>query len=183
MDFIIEKLPKDAVSIGDGFFRIGRRTYQEADAVDYSTGEVKGKVYRDIRFEYLDPTPVQIPIYLKRAETTDQRIKRLMNEQRAWEAWCKRVDEGLEDLDDFDIPDVPEYTSKYEDFLDLRREARSISDEEVEGEVKKRRKRRKSDSDNQLDLEDKIKESPEQSTKNVDKSDKIGHNKGPKLEE
>lgn len=174
MDFIIEKLPKEATPIGNGFYRIGSRTYQEADAVDYSTGEVKGKVYRDIRFEYLDPTPVQIPIYLKRAETTDQRIKRLMNEQRSWEAWCKRVDEGIEDMDDFDVYDRPEFTSKYEDFLDLRREASKISDEEVDGEVKKRTKRRS--SDNQLDIEKDTELSTKPSSKNVDKG---GHNNPP----
>lgn len=179
MDYIIEKLPQNAKPIGDGFYRIGHRVYQEADAIDYASGEVKGRVFRDIRFEYHDPTPVEIPIYLKRAETTDQRIKRMMNEQRAWEAWCARVDEGLADLDDFEVVERPEYTSRYENYLDLRREARRISDDELQNVVKSKKQRRNSDK------------FTEPSPENGDKSDitvksksksKIGHNKGPKLD-
>lgn len=171
MDFVLKQLPKDAKSIAPGFYRVGSRVYTEADAIDYATGEVKGRVYRDIRVEYLDPTPVSVPIYLKRAETTDQRIKRLMNETRAWEEWCRRVDEGLEDLDDFEFVERPEFTSRYEEYIDLRREALSISDEEVE-EVKKAKSKRRS-SDKQLDLEDEIEKSTKSSTKIVDKT---GHN-------
>lgn len=162
MIFILDKLPKDAAPIGGGYFRIGSRTYVEADAIDYSTGEVKGRVYRDIRFEYHDPTPVKVPIHLKRAETTDQRIKRLMNQERSWMEWCKRVDEGIEDLDDFEFEDQPMFTSKYEDFIDLRREALNISDEDVKQKVKK---------------------SSDKSTDDVDKKSMMGHNKGPKLDD
>lgn len=172
MDYVLHNLPKSAFPLGGGFYRVGSRTYVEADSINYETGEVSGRVYRDIRFEFPDPTPIQVPIYLKRAETTDQRIKRLMNEQRAWESWCKRVDEGIEDMDDFEFEDRPEFTSKYEEYIDLRREASRISDEEVEVIKAKRRNKRRSD-DNQLDLEDKIEESTKQSTKIVDKS---GHN-------
>lgn len=184
LDFVVDKLPEGARPIGDGYYRVGRRTYVEADAVDYSTGEVKGRVYRDIRFEYLDPTPIAIPIYLKRAETTDQRIKRMMNEQRAWEKWCQRVDEGIEDMDDFEVPERPMFTSKYEDYLDLRKEAAKIAEKDVMSEAIKRSKRRRGDKA-QMDIEDipeVKKKSPKSSTENVDKS-KIGHNKGPKIDE
>lgn len=181
MDYVLHALPKDARPLGSGYYRVGSRTYVEADAIDYSTGEVSGRVFRDIRFEYPDPTPVHVPIYLKRAETTDQRIKRLMNEQRSWEAWCKRVDEGIEDMDDFDIPERPEFTSKYEDFLDLKREASRIPLEEVEGEIKKRTKRRKSDA--QMDIEDVIPDKSTKQSSDIVDNPNIGHNRGPSLKE
>lgn len=71
---------------------------------------------RFTRFEYPDPVPVQLPIYLQRPESTDDRIRRLMSEQRAYIAWQMRQEETEEDEFDFDDdgidPDLPE--SPYE---------------------------------------------------------------------
>lgn len=182
----LKSLPKDAVPLGGGYYQVGRRRYIEADVINYETGEVVGKEYRDSRFEYPDPTPVHVPIYLKRAESTDQRIKRLMNEQRAWEEWCKRVDEGIEDIDDFDIPERPMFTSKYEDYLDLRREAQRISAEDLAEEVQRRNRKKRRRQEDQMDIEDFTEdpeESPKKSPNPVDKNSKMGHNKGPKMDE
>lgn len=86
-------------------------------AMDDLTGEVlKKPVERSTRLEYPDPIPVEIPVQLKRPESTDDKIRRLMNEQRAWEAWQSRGDENDDDESDFseayEDPDTP--ASPYE---------------------------------------------------------------------
>lgn len=68
------------------------------------------------RLEYPSPVPVEIPVALRRPETTDDKIRRLMNETREWEAWQAREEESEDDEMDFDNnfddPDLP--ASPYE---------------------------------------------------------------------
>lgn len=90
------------------------------EVMDEQTGEVINEVQmRDTRYEYPDPTPLQLPLALQRAESTDDKIKRLMTAQRAWMSFAERADETLEEEDDFD-PDPedlidPRYVSFYEE--------------------------------------------------------------------
>lgn len=171
MEYIIDKLPKEAVEISPGLWGINGRRYVKAFAFDEKSGSMVKPVFRDLRYEVLDPTPIEIPVALKRPESTDQRIKRMMTEQRAWEAWAKRVDEGEIDFEDFDLEDDSPYTSKYQAWLDLRREMKDISDEDVEDYRKKkmghnkgpkmdddRPKKSSKKDDRQFDLEDKLDE-------------------------
>lgn len=80
---------------------------------DPDTGEVVEAVdqVRSTRLEYPSPIPVEIPIYLRKPESTDDRIRRLMEEQREWIAYQQREEESEFDENDFDEdshdPDVP----------------------------------------------------------------------------
>lgn len=184
MSIYFEKLPKEAVEVSPGLWNVNGRRYMKAFVFDEDTGQMSKSVFHDIRYEVLDPTPLEIPVALKRPESTDQRIKRLMTEQREWEKWAKRVDEGEIDLEDFDPDDPSPYTSKYQAWLDLKNEMKSISDDDVEDYRKSkmghnkgpkmdddRQKKSSKKDDDQLDIEDITedpKQPPKRSTKNVD---------------
>lgn len=94
------------------------RDYQvEVEVLDEETGEVTTVTeIRNSRYEYPDPIPVAIPLALRRAETTDEKIKRLMNEQRAYEQYLAVEEESLLDADDFEVDDDldPNFVSEYE---------------------------------------------------------------------
>lgn len=110
------------------FRRTSRGRYM-ADYTDPRTGEVIAQE-RSTRLEYPDPVPVEVPVYLKRPESTDDRIRRLMSEQREWIAWQQREDESEDDEHDFDDhevdPDVPPtpYEFVTEASANVRRQAR-----------------------------------------------------------
>lgn len=66
-------------------------------------GRVK-KAERKFGYEYPDPTPVEVPIELKRPETTDERLRRIVRELIS----TKAVDNGLESFEesnDFEVDD------------------------------------------------------------------------------
>lgn len=170
MDFILKTLPKNAERISEGLWRIDGRRYARALAYDEETGEMSQPVYRDIRFELLDPTPLEIPVALKRPESTDQRIQRLMKLNREWERYAAWVDSG-EDPDDFDfeLPEDAQFTSKYQAFRDLSTEMRNITDEEVNEKMSKMGHNKGPKLENEEMFPENKKEPPKQSTKTVDK--------------
>lgn len=81
-------------------------------------GEVVTRNDLDARFEYPSPIPIEIPVGLRMPESTDQRIKRLMNEERAWQIYSRRQEERREDMDDFEYEDDPMFISEYEQLED-----------------------------------------------------------------
>lgn len=90
-----------------------RRNYRGPYHVKYKCPYTDEKLdeVRYTRFEYPSPVPVEIPISLRAPESTDDKIRRLMNEQREWIAWQEREEETEDDEHDFDDenfdPDVP----------------------------------------------------------------------------
>lgn len=103
----VQKLPVVNDEFEESYLRRnykGRYLYAGPDPL---TGEIpKEPVERNTRREYPDPIPVEIPVALRRPESTDDKIRRLMNETRAWEAWCERQDESDLDEGDFDNEDL-----------------------------------------------------------------------------
>ena len=74
------------------------------------------KTKRDPTKEYPDPTPVEIPMDMKRPETMDQKIKRIIETQISEKA-AMLGEETFEEANDFDIKDdfeVEEPVSVYE---------------------------------------------------------------------
>lgn len=69
--------------------------------------------------EVPDPTPVTIPVSLRRSESMDERIARIVQHSLSTAA----ADQGMEtfeEADDFDIPDDPiDPTTPYEQDFDL----------------------------------------------------------------
>jgi len=103
------------VPLADSFEteKLIRSNYRGRYEVNYVcpyTGDELHEV-RSTRLEYLNPVPVEVPVYLRRPESTDDRIRRLMNEQREYIAWQQRHDESEDDERDFDDengdPDLP----------------------------------------------------------------------------
>lgn len=56
--------------------------------------------------EKLDPTPMEIPLNMRRPETSDERIRRIITHSLSVRAQ-EMGHESFEEADDFDIPDDP----------------------------------------------------------------------------
>lgn len=62
---------------------------------------------------YLDDTPVEIPVRMRKAALEGDRFKELV--QRFSEYQAQQGEESLEESDDFDVPDEePDFVSRYE---------------------------------------------------------------------
>lgn len=105
-----DKLPLILNREDEAYFRKTNRGKYEVNYVDPDSGEVIEAI-RSTRLEYPSPIPVEIPIALRKPESTDDRIRRLMNEQREWTLWQNREEETEDDETDFDAdfedPDMP----------------------------------------------------------------------------
>lgn len=71
------------------------------------------KEVRDPGLTYLDDTPVEIPVRLRKAVMEGDRFKELV--QRFSEYQAQQGEESIEEADDFDIPDEEgDFVSRYE---------------------------------------------------------------------
>lgn len=69
--------------------------------------------------EIPDPTPVALPVGLKKSESMDERIRRILQHSISAQA-AKHGLETFEEADDFDIPDDPvDPTTLWEDNFDF----------------------------------------------------------------
>lgn len=101
-------------------FRLANKGAYILERVDPETGEIV-KENRFTRFEYPDPVPLELPTALRMPESTDQRIRRLVAEQRAWEAYANRMDETFDDwLDNNPEEDLGDFISRHEMEEDAR---------------------------------------------------------------
>ena len=70
--------------------------------------------YDEMGRELPDPTPMNIPVEFRRAETQDERIRRILREDKLRYAANAVGVETPEEADDFDVGDDYEDTSPYE---------------------------------------------------------------------
>lgn len=69
--------------------------------------------------EIPDPTPVSIPVHLRKPESMDDRIRRIISHSISKQAEAQGL-ESFEEADDFDIPDDPiDPTTPWEQDFDL----------------------------------------------------------------
>lgn len=66
-------------------------------------GEPK-KIKKKFGYEYPDPTPVEIPVELRKPETMDEKMRRIVREQISFRA-AENGQETYEEANDFDVDD------------------------------------------------------------------------------
>lgn len=69
--------------------------------------------------ELLDPTPLEVPIPLQRAETLEQKIARMMRSAEIRAEFERKGIETFEEADDFDVGDDYDPSSPYEKDFDV----------------------------------------------------------------
>lgn len=71
--------------------------------------------------EKLDPTPMEVPISLRAAETLEQKIARMLHSAEIRKDFINNGVETFEEADDFDVGDDYDPSSPYEQDFDVAR--------------------------------------------------------------